>query len=74
MVDEQTALLSNRDAIANGGRQRTPLPKLQLAVVLLIQSCEIVARSSISPYINQVHHDLVHLCHCSMHILILIGS
>ncbi|KAF8740050.1 hypothetical protein AX14_008958 [Amanita brunnescens Koide BX004] len=55
-VNEQTALLSNRDA--NSGRQRTPLPKLQLAVVLLIQSCEVVARSSISPYINQLIWDL----------------
>jgi hypothetical protein len=69
-VNEQTALLSNRDA--NSGRQRTPLPKLQLAVVLLIQSCEVVARSSISPYINQVH--LVHLCRGSIHVLISIGS
>ena len=47
MSDEQTALLSDR--------QRTPIPKLQLAVILLLQICEVVTSYSILPYINQVY-------------------
>ena len=58
IVDEQTVLLSDRN---DSECQRTPLPKLQLAIVLLLQSCEIVMGTSIMPYINQVR--LVHLRH-----------
>lgn len=53
IVDEQTALLS--DGHANREHQRTPIPKLQLTIVLLLQSCELVVAHSILPYINQVH-------------------
>ncbi len=52
MSDEQTALLSDRHDLQ---RQRTPVPKLQLAVILLLQICEIVTSYSILPYINQVY-------------------
>ena len=37
-------------------RQPNPLPKLQLAIVLLLQVCEPITSQSILPYINQVHH------------------
>ena len=57
IVDEQTALLS--DGHTNRKRQWTPIPKLQLAIVLLLQSCELLVAHSILPYINQVY--LVHL-------------
>ncbi|KAJ6507874.1 major facilitator superfamily transporter [Mycena vitilis] len=49
-VDEETALLS-RPA-------RTPLPKLQLSVIMLIQICEPLASQSIYPYINQLVSEL----------------
>ncbi|KAF8718253.1 hypothetical protein AX14_012062 [Amanita brunnescens Koide BX004] len=54
-MDEQTALLPDRH---DGEYQRTPIPKLQLAIVLLLQSCELVTSNSIFPYINQLIADL----------------
>ncbi|KAJ7115631.1 major facilitator superfamily domain-containing protein [Mycena crocata] len=49
-VDEQTALLAkpNPEPVA-----RTPLPKRQLAIIMLVQICEPLASQSIYPYINQ---------------------
>ena len=35
-------------------RLQNPLPKLQLAIVLLLQVCEPITSQSISPYLNQV--------------------
>lgn len=58
IVDEQTALLvseSNRHSSRERQRRRTPIPKLQLAIVLLLQACEPVTRDFFSPYINEVH-------------------
>ena len=52
-VDEQTALLS--DPQADVKCIQTPIPKLQLAIVLLLQACELFTRNAILPYINQVH-------------------
>lgn len=54
MPDEQTGLLgrSNRRDLE---RQRSPIPKLQLAIILLLQICEVVTSYSILPYINQVY-------------------
>ncbi|KAJ7510515.1 major facilitator superfamily domain-containing protein [Mycena galericulata] len=37
---------------------RTPLPKLQLSIILLIQICEPLASQSIYPYINQLVSEL----------------
>ena len=37
-------------------RLPNPLPKLQLAIVLLSQVCEPITSQSINPYINQVRH------------------
>ncbi|KAJ7812405.1 major facilitator superfamily transporter [Mycena olivaceomarginata] len=48
-VNEETALLSRPVS-----KPRTPLPKLQLSVILLIQTAEPLASQSIYPYINQV--------------------
>jgi hypothetical protein len=48
-MDETTALLPKP-----GSPPRTPLPKLQLSVILFIQICEPLASQSIYPYINQV--------------------
>jgi hypothetical protein len=59
---EDTPLLtpsSNRSAPivgSNGKRKkaRTPLPKGQLAIALLLQICEPISSLSLCPYINQV--------------------
>lgn len=34
----------------------TPLPKVQLGIILLLQICEPITSQSIYPYINQVHY------------------
>ncbi|KAJ7667200.1 major facilitator superfamily domain-containing protein [Mycena rosella] len=55
LVNEETALLSSP------GRKvqtRTPLPKLQLSVIMLVQICEPLASQSIYPYINQLVSEL----------------
>ncbi|KAJ7090646.1 major facilitator superfamily transporter [Mycena epipterygia] len=51
-VDEQTPLLS-KPAVT-----RTPLPKRQLAIIMLVQICEPLASQSIYPYINQLVSEL----------------
>lgn len=48
-VDEETALLGT-----NLKRKITPLPKLQIGIILLLQICEPLTSQSIYPYINQV--------------------
>ncbi|KAJ7163902.1 major facilitator superfamily domain-containing protein [Mycena crocata] len=52
-INEETALLSRPQK-----KTRTPLPKLQLAVIMLIQICEPIASQSIYPYINQLVSEL----------------
>ena len=49
--DEETPLL-NTDP--QNQRLPTPLPKLQIAIVLLLQVCEPLTSQSIYPYINKV--------------------
>ncbi|KAK2462968.1 hypothetical protein APHAL10511_005020 [Amanita phalloides] len=50
-ADEETALLS--DGLGQK-RQRTPLPKLQLSVLLFLQFCDPMTCISIYPYINEL--------------------
>ena len=50
VMDEETALLSN----AIGKRKQTPLPKLQITILLILQFCEPITSFSIYPYVNQV--------------------
>ncbi|KAJ7746311.1 major facilitator superfamily domain-containing protein [Mycena metata] len=52
-VNEETALLSKPKQ-----QPRTPLPKLQLSVIMLVQICEPIASQSIYPYINQLVSEL----------------
>ncbi|KAJ7039693.1 major facilitator superfamily transporter [Mycena alexandri] len=52
-IGEETALLSRPQR-----KPRTPLPKLQLSVILLVQICEPIASQSIYPYINQLVSEL----------------
>ncbi|KAJ7671505.1 major facilitator superfamily domain-containing protein [Mycena polygramma] len=53
VANEETALLSRP-----ARKARTPLPKLQLSVIMLIQICEPIASQSIYPYINQLVSEL----------------
>lgn len=48
VIDERTPLVDRKQ------RKATPLPKLQIAVILLLQVCEPLTSQSIYPYINQV--------------------
>ncbi|KAJ6540829.1 major facilitator superfamily domain-containing protein [Mycena vulgaris] len=50
--DERTAL------VAKSILYRTPLPKRQLAILMLVQMCEPLASQSIYPYINQLVSEL----------------
>jgi len=53
IVDEETPLLSPTPVLSQK-RQATPLPKLQISIVLLLQLCEPIIGQSIYPYISQV--------------------
>lgn len=48
-ADEETPLLKQKQQKAP-----TPLPKLQIGIVLLLQLCEPLCSMSIYPYINEV--------------------
>ncbi|KAK7461931.1 hypothetical protein VKT23_008362 [Stygiomarasmius scandens] len=54
-VDEESPLLTNRNVKT---RKATPLPKVQILVVLLLQICEPLTSQSIYPYINQLVSEL----------------
>ncbi|KAF8886149.1 major facilitator superfamily domain-containing protein [Infundibulicybe gibba] len=53
-IDEETALLSPNEE----QQGPTPLPKVQIAIVLLLQLCEPIMSHSIYPYINQLVSEL----------------
>ncbi|KAJ6488140.1 major facilitator superfamily domain-containing protein [Mycena vitilis] len=53
VANEETTLL-----LGPARKARTPLPKLQLSVIMLIQICEPIASQSIYPYINQLVSEL----------------
>ncbi|KAG2126676.1 major facilitator superfamily domain-containing protein [Suillus cothurnatus] len=55
VVNERTALL---DAGQQGQKKATPLPKLQIAILLLALLVEPIASQSIYPYINQLVSEL----------------
>jgi hypothetical protein len=50
MIDEQTALLPTRSV-----EKPTPLPRLQLSILLLLQLAEPITSQCIQPFINQVN-------------------
>ncbi|OAX35437.1 MFS general substrate transporter [Rhizopogon vinicolor AM-OR11-026] len=54
-TNERTSLL---DAGQQGQRKPTPLPKLQISILLLAQLFEPIASQSIYPYINQLVSEL----------------
>ncbi|KAH9481793.1 Major facilitator-type transporter psiT2 [Psilocybe cubensis] len=49
--DERTPLLNEQ---RSAKQKRTPLPKLQIGIVLLLQICEPICSQSIYPYINEL--------------------
>lgn len=51
-VDEETPLLYDGPSTKP---LRTPLPKLQIAILLFLQCCEPMTSITIFPYINQVY-------------------
>ncbi|KAH9171619.1 MFS general substrate transporter [Lactarius sanguifluus] len=53
-LDEETPLLPKDDAIRNP----TPLPKLQIAVLISVWFAESIISNSISPYLNQLVKEL----------------
>ena len=55
LVNEETPLLT---VDCPKKHPPNPLPKLQLAIVLLLQVCEPITSQSIFPYINQVPYHL----------------
>ncbi|PPQ80156.1 hypothetical protein CVT25_001449 [Psilocybe cyanescens] len=54
--NEETPLLETRTTSSNNAR--TPLPKSQIAIVLLLQICEPITSQSIYPYINALISEL----------------
>ena len=52
--NEETPLLSDCARTKNTRKAPTPLPKFQIAIVLLLQICEPITSQSIYPYINRV--------------------
>ncbi|KAF7330223.1 Efflux pump azaL [Mycena venus] len=54
-VNERTSLLPPQ---AKKAKKPTTLPKLQLAIIMLIQICEPLTSQSIYPYINQLVSEL----------------
>ena len=66
LTESETPLLSENGTKAPV--KRTPLPKLQFAILLLVQLSEPMAGSSIFPYINQacfIDSDARSILHCS---------
>ncbi|KAF9532628.1 major facilitator superfamily domain-containing protein [Crepidotus variabilis] len=56
--DEETPLLPTHGPKAPAAQKRTTLPKLQIAICLLLQVCEPLTSQSIYPYINQLVSEL----------------
>ena len=52
--DDETEMQPFLGLDSQKNRLPNPLPKLQLAIVLLLQVCEPITSQSIYPYINQV--------------------
>ncbi|PFH46778.1 hypothetical protein AMATHDRAFT_153861 [Amanita thiersii Skay4041] len=53
-ITEETTLLSR----TRNKKKRTPLPKFQLALLLILHFCEPITSQSIYPYINQLISEL----------------
>ncbi|KAK7037742.1 hypothetical protein VNI00_010703 [Paramarasmius palmivorus] len=56
--NESTPLLHDQENNRTKQKSKTPLPKLQIAIILLLQLCEPLTSQSIYPYINQLVSEL----------------
>ncbi|ESK95906.1 member of major facilitator superfamily multidrug- dha1 sub-family [Moniliophthora roreri MCA 2997] len=56
--NETTSLLHDQENTRRKSRTKSPLPKLQIAIILLLQICEPLTSQSIYPYINQLVSEL----------------
>ncbi|CCM04325.1 uncharacterized protein FIBRA_06496 [Fibroporia radiculosa] len=56
--DEETALLSGSKTTRKEARPITPLPKLQIGILLLLQLAEPISSQCIYPFINQLVSEL----------------
>ena len=59
-VDEETPLLFSADDHEESDKVITPLPKLQIGILLLVQVAEPICSQCIYPFINQVPHHSEH--------------
>jgi MFS family permease len=58
-IDEETPLINNPNcSVKKQNRAKTPLPKVQISILLLLQICEPITSQSIYPYINQLISEL----------------
>ncbi|KIK52657.1 hypothetical protein GYMLUDRAFT_1028562 [Collybiopsis luxurians FD-317 M1] len=61
-IDEETPLLTtdhdNNVQVLKQRRTPTPLPKVQISILMLLQLCEPILSQSIYPYINQLISEL----------------
>ena len=57
-VDEETPFLPNREVLPESNPTRTPLPIVQISILLTAWLAESITSHSISPYINQVRYIL----------------
>ena len=53
-VDEETPLLSDQEVLPHLNPTQSPLPTVQISILLTAWFAESVASQSISPYLNQV--------------------
>ncbi|KAK7019729.1 hypothetical protein VNI00_017968 [Paramarasmius palmivorus] len=56
--NESSPLLQDQENARTKHKTKTPLPKLQIAIILLLQLCEPLTSQSIYPYINQLISEL----------------
>ena len=68
---EETPLLSDCAQTEDARKTPAPLPKFQIAILLLLQICEPITSQSIYPYINKVRSENISL---DFYVLIFISS
>ncbi|KAA1467086.1 MFS general substrate transporter [Dentipellis sp. KUC8613] len=56
--DEETPLLPSRSSSREAARTRTPLPKLQLSLLIFLQMADPITSQCIFPFVNQLIRDL----------------
>ena len=57
-LDEETPFLPNQEVLLDSNPTRTPLPIVQISILLTAWLAESITSQSISPYLNQVQYAL----------------